>query len=61
MGIATLSILSLLPIITVAMFLVVLRWPASRAMPLSYAVAIVLALAVWRSRSPRWRRRRSTV
>ena len=47
MGIATLSILSLLPIITVAMFLVVLRWPASRAMPLSYAVAIVLALAVW--------------
>ena len=47
MNIATLSILSLLPIITVAVFLVILRWPASRAMPLSYAVAIVLALAVW--------------
>ena len=44
---ATLSVLSLLPIITVAVFLVGLRWPASRAMPLSYGVAIVLALAVW--------------
>jgi lactate permease len=47
MGIATLSIVSLLPIITVAVFLVFLRWPASRAMPLSYGIAIALALAVW--------------
>ncbi len=47
MNIATLSILSLLPIITVAVFLVGLRWPARRAMPLSYGVAIVLALVVW--------------
>ena len=44
---ATLSVLSLLPIVAVAVFLVALRWPASRAMPLSYAVAAVLALAVW--------------
>ena len=42
-----LTIVSLLPIITVAIFLVGLRWPASRAMPLSYAVAAVLALFVW--------------
>ena len=42
-----LTILSLLPIITVAVFLVGLRWPASRAMPLSYAVAALLALFVW--------------
>ena len=47
MNIATLAVLSLLPIITVAVFLVGLRWPASRAMPLSYGVAIALALAVW--------------
>ena len=47
MHIATLSILALLPIITVAIFLVGLRWPASRAMPLTYAVAVVLALFVW--------------
>ena len=42
-----LAILSLLPILTVAVFLVLLRWPASRAMPLTYAVAVVLALFVW--------------
>ena len=47
MGTMTLTVLSLLPIVTVAVFLVVLRWPASRAMPLSYAVATVLALFVW--------------
>ncbi len=47
MGTTTLAILSLLPIATVAIFLVLLRWPASRAMPLTYAVAVVLALFVW--------------
>ncbi len=44
---AVLTVLALLPIITVGVFLVGLRWPASRAMPLSYVVAIVLAIAVW--------------
>ncbi|WP_442506105.1 L-lactate permease [Novipirellula sp. SH528] len=43
-----LAFLSLLPIIAVAVFLVMLRWPASRAMPLAYAVACGLALLVWR-------------
>ena len=47
MNTAVLPILALLPIITVAVFLVGLRWPASRAMPLSYIVAAVLALVVW--------------
>ncbi len=42
-----LAFLSLLPIVTVAVFLVLLRWPASRAMPLTYAVAVLLALLVW--------------
>ena len=42
-----LTIVSLLPIITVAIFLVGLRWPASRAMPLSYVVAAALAWLVW--------------
>ena len=48
MGTYTLSFLSLLPILTVALFLVILRWLASRAMPLSYIVAVALALFVWR-------------
>ena len=47
MNTAVLTILALLPIITVAVFLVGLRWPASRAMPLSYIVAAGLALLVW--------------
>ena len=47
MSIAVLTLLSLLPIIVVAVFLVGLRWPASRAMPLSYVTAVALALLVW--------------
>ncbi len=43
-----LSFLSLLPIIAVGIFLVGLRWPASKAMPISYLVAIGLALFVWK-------------
>ena len=42
-----LAILSLLPIISVAVFLVMLRWPASRAMPICYIVAVLLAWFVW--------------
>lgn len=42
-----LAVLALLPILVVALFLVALRWPASRAMPLSYLTAAVLALVVW--------------
>ena len=37
-----------MPIAVVGLFLVVLRWPASRAMPLSYLVAFALALFVWK-------------
>ena len=47
MSIGFLSVLSLLPIISVAFFLVWLRWPASKAMPISYVVALALALWVW--------------
>jgi lactate permease len=43
-----LAFLAFLPIIVVGLFLVVLRWPASRAMPLSYVTVAILALFVWR-------------
>jgi lactate permease len=46
-GLGTLAILSVMPIAVVAVFLVMLRWPASKAMPISYAVAVVLALGIW--------------
>lgn len=42
-----LALLALLPIAAVALLLVVLRWPASRAMPICYVVAVALALGVW--------------
>lgn len=48
MGTGTLALLATLPIVVVAIFLVWLRWPASRAMPLSYIVAVLLALFIWK-------------
>ena len=39
--------LALLPILVVALLLVVLRWPASRAMPFSYITVALLSLFVW--------------
>ena len=47
MSTGILALLSLLPIISVAFFLVLLRWPASRAMPIAYVVAAALAFFVW--------------
>ncbi|MDA0590699.1 MAG: L-lactate permease [Planctomycetota bacterium] len=43
-----LALLAFLPIVVVGVFLVALRWPASRAMPLSYLTAAGLALFVWK-------------
>ncbi len=47
MSIELLALLAFLPIAVVGVFLVILRWPASRAMPLSYVTAAALALWVW--------------
>lgn len=51
MSTGLLATLSLLPVIVVAVLLAVLlvglRWPASRAMPVCYVVAVALALGVW--------------
>lgn len=48
MNIGLLSTLALLPVLVVALFLVVLKWPASRAMPLAYLSVVVLGLWVWK-------------
>ena len=42
-----LACIALLPIISVAVLLVGLRWPASRAMPVTYVVAAAIAFLVW--------------
>ncbi|UOR13082.1 L-lactate permease [Halobacillus amylolyticus] len=47
MSTGVLALLSILPIVAVGIFLVGLKWPASKAMPISYIVAVVLALFVW--------------
>ena len=39
--------LALLPILVTAIFLVVLRWPAARAMPLAYLAAVLVSLLYW--------------
>ena len=44
---SVLALLSILPIASVAIFLVALRWPASRAMSITYVVCAALALFVW--------------
>lgn len=41
------ALISLSPILVVGIFLVGLRWPASKAMPLSYVVAVIVALFYW--------------
>ncbi|WP_297990497.1 L-lactate permease [Anoxybacillus sp.] len=47
MSIGVLSFIALLPILTVFLFLVVLKWPASRAMPVALVVTAAIALFVW--------------
>ncbi|MFP6616298.1 MAG: L-lactate permease, partial [Candidatus Hydrogenedentota bacterium] len=48
MNTSVLAVLSILPVVSVAVFLVGLRWPASRAMPICYIVCAGLALFVWK-------------
>ena len=48
MGTGMLAFISLLPIIVVGIFLVGLRWSAAKAMPISYLVAVGIALFVWK-------------
>ncbi|WP_290650633.1 L-lactate permease [Aquisalimonas sp.] len=52
MNLGVLVFLALLPLATVGLFLVVLRWPAKYAMPLAYAVAVVIALGLWGTELP---------
>ena len=47
MGTGLLAIIALVPILSVLLFLVILRWPASRAMPLSFLITAAVALFVW--------------
>ncbi len=41
------SLLALIPILSVLLFLVLLRWPATRAMPVAFAVTALVAATLW--------------
>ncbi|WP_100372132.1 L-lactate permease [Bacillus sp. FJAT-45037] len=47
MGLGLLSVLALIPILTVLLFLVIFRWPAKHAMPLAFVVTVVMAFFIW--------------
>jgi lactate permease len=47
MNLGVLFLLALMPVATVFVFLVVLRWPAKHAMPLAYVVTVAIALLLW--------------
>jgi lactate permease len=42
------ALIAILPILAVMFFLVVLRWPATRAMPIAYAMTLLFALWFWK-------------
>ncbi len=41
------ALIAILPILAVMFFLVVLRWPATRAMPVAYCMTLTFALWLW--------------
>ncbi len=47
MGLGILFLLALAPVLSVLLFLVILRWPARRAMPIAYAVTVLVAFYLW--------------
>ena len=47
MNLGILFLLAIMPVATVFLFLVVLRWPAKHAMPLAYVVTVLIALLLW--------------
>ncbi|WP_074733397.1 L-lactate permease [Halobacillus karajensis] len=47
MSVGVLSLLAVVPILAVLFFLVLLRWPAKKAMPIAFAVTVLVAFFVW--------------
>jgi lactate permease len=47
LSIGTLALIATLPIVSVFLFLVILRWPAKRAMPVSLVLTMIMAMFIW--------------
>ena len=41
------ALVATLPVLAIMFFLVILRWPATRAMPVAYVITVIVALSVW--------------
>jgi lactate permease len=48
LSIGVLALIATLPIVSVFLFLVILRWPAKRAMPVSLILTIFMAMFIWK-------------
>ena len=46
-NLAVLSLLALLPLLSIGVLLVGFRWPAKRAMPVGYVIVVAIAVLVW--------------
>jgi len=42
------ALLALVPVLSILVFLVILRWPATRAMPIGYVITALIAYFVWK-------------
>jgi len=49
MSTGVLALIASLPIVAIFVFMVGFRWPATRAMPLAFAIALILAFTVWKT------------
>jgi lactate permease len=49
MSTGLLAVIAALPIVVIFVFMVSFRWPASRAMPLAFITALILAMVVWKT------------
>lgn len=49
MDIGLLALLASLPIIAIFVLMVGFRWPATKAMPLAFLIALILAIVVWKT------------
>lgn len=49
MSLGLLALLAFIPILVIFVLMVLLRWPATKAMPVSWILAVILALWVWQT------------
>lgn len=49
MSVGLLALIASLPIVAIFLLMVGFRWPATKAMPVAFVIALILALAVWKT------------